>query len=89
MEKLAGNRGKGRPKGTANKATKELKDMILGALDDVGGQSYLADQAIKNPTAFLSLIGKVLPSPTSNKVTNNIQTSGYQFIVKRAGNDTQ
>jgi len=51
----------GRAKGTTNKVTKELKDMILGALADVGGQAYLAQQAIDNPGAFMGLIGKVLP----------------------------
>lgn len=53
--------GKGRPKGTQNKLTKQVKEMILGALDDAGGQDYLARQADENPTAFLTLVGKVLP----------------------------
>jgi hypothetical protein len=44
--------GKGRPKGAANKMTRALKDMILGALDEAGGQQYLARQAEKNPAAF-------------------------------------
>jgi len=57
-----GNAGKGRKKGVPNKATKALKEMILGALDQAGGQQYLADQAEANPSAFLALIGKVLPS---------------------------
>lgn len=48
-------------KGIPNKITKQLKDMILGALDDAGGQQYLARQAEENPGAFLALIGKVLP----------------------------
>ena len=52
---------KGRSKGTPNKTTKELKDMILGALSDVGGQAYLARQAEENPGAFMGLIGRVLP----------------------------
>lgn len=53
----------GRAAGTPNKVTKALKDMILGALDDQpgGGQAYLARQAEENPTAFMGLIGKVLP----------------------------
>ena len=54
------NKG-GRPKGSVNKFTRELKDMILGALDDAGGQEYLRAQAIANPTAFMTLVGKVLP----------------------------
>jgi hypothetical protein len=35
--------------------------MILGALDDAGGQAYLAEQAHQNPAAFLTLLGRVLP----------------------------
>lgn len=68
MEKKAGNRGVGRVKGVPNKVTKELKEMILGALSDVGGQSYLARQAEENPTAFLNLVGKVLPHELKAKV---------------------
>ncbi len=60
--KAAGNRGKGRKKGVPNKNTKALKDMILGALDKKGGETYLMQQAEENPTAFLTLIGKVLPT---------------------------
>lgn len=53
--------GKGRPKGTPNKNTKALKDMILAALDGVGGIEYLKKQAEDNPGPFMSLVGKVLP----------------------------
>lgn len=51
----------GRPAGVPNKLTGQLKDMILGALDKAGGEDYLLKQAQENPTAFLTLIGKVLP----------------------------
>lgn len=55
--------GKGRVKGSKNKATKELKEMILAALDESGGISYLVERANdpKTQGAFLALIGKVLP----------------------------
>lgn len=36
--------------------------MVLGALDDAGGQRYLAQQAIDNPGPFLALLGKILPA---------------------------
>ncbi len=55
------NAGKGRPKGTANRVNRTLRDMILCALDDAGGQAYLAEQAHQNPAAFLTLLGRVLP----------------------------
>ena len=51
----------GRQKGTQNKLTGQLKEMILGALSDAGGQKYLAKCAEENPGAFLALLGKVLP----------------------------
>ena len=53
--------GPGRPKGSVNKITRDLRDMILGALDDAGGQKYLARQAEENPGPFMALVGKVLP----------------------------
>jgi hypothetical protein len=84
MEKKAGNRGVGRVKGVPNKVTKELKEMILGALDDAGGQAYLARQAEENPNAFLTLVGKVLPLSIKSEST---VTAGYSFTVNRASRD--
>lgn len=55
------NAGKGREKGVPNKITRELKQMILDALDDAGGVKYLTRQAKKNPKAFLALLARVLP----------------------------
>lgn len=63
----------GRKKGVTNVVTKELKDMILGALDDAGGQTYLAQQAIDNPGAFMSLVGKVLPKDMTLKASVSLQ----------------
>jgi hypothetical protein len=59
----------GRPKGVPNKATKALKEMILGALDQAGGEQYLLEQAQANPVAFMTLIGKVLPSEIQAQLT--------------------
>ena len=57
-----GNAGMGRKPGSRNKLPAELKAMILGALEAAGGQDYLLEQAKENPGAFMSLLGKVLPS---------------------------
>jgi len=55
--------GPGRPKGMPNKATKELKEMILSALDGAGGVEYLVERANdpRTASAFIALVGKVLP----------------------------
>lgn len=55
------NAGKGRKRGSVNKVTGALKDMILQALANVGGATYLEKQATENPNAFLALVGRVLP----------------------------
>lgn len=51
----------GSRKGVPNKMTADLKEMIMGALEDVGGRQYLAERAIENPGPFMALVGKVLP----------------------------
>jgi hypothetical protein len=58
----------GRQKGTPNKLTKDLKAMLLGSLDAVGGQAYFERQAEENPTAYMTLIGKLIPSEISKTV---------------------
>ncbi len=66
----------GRVAGTPNKITKELKEMILGALDDAGGQQYLLDQSELNPVAFMSLVGKMLPKQVNANVKVVDKTKG-------------
>ena len=53
----------GKPKGATTKLTRELKTMILDALDGAGGVDYLIKcaQNPKTASAFLTLVGKVLP----------------------------
>jgi len=54
--------GAGRKKGVPNKLSSTVKEMVLGALSEAGGQSYLVEQSKSNPTAFMTLVGKVLPT---------------------------
>ena len=67
----------GRAKGTPNKNTKEIKAMIEGALRAAGGQDYLLQQAKENPSAFLTLVGKILPK----QIDANVEHSGGVNIV--------
>jgi hypothetical protein len=57
--------GRGRPKGSPNKIQAAVKEMVIQALDDAGGVEYLVAQSRDNPTAFLTLVGKVLPLQVS------------------------
>lgn len=52
----------GRQKGTPNKTTAQLKDAILNAFAEVGGQKYLVRIASEDPRTFCTLLGKVLPT---------------------------
>jgi hypothetical protein len=73
-----GRKTGGRRKGTPNRLPGEVREMVLKALDKVGGADYLAQQAQENPSAFMSLISKCLPravsvgGPTSIRVVTGI-----------------
>lgn len=75
-----GNRGKGRPKGSVNKNTAAIKDMILQALNEAGGVQYLVEQAEKNPGPFMTLVGKVLPMQVTGE-----DGGPLQVIINKPG----
>jgi len=62
--------GSGRPPGSLNKTTLRLKEAILGALDKVGGEDYLARLADENSSAFASLLKSVLPTTLAASESN-------------------
>ena len=64
--------GPGRPAGRLNKVNADIKAMIVEALSEVGGVTYLKAQAVENPTAFLGLVGKVLPKEVHVDLTARI-----------------
>lgn len=50
--------------------------MIKEALDNCGGAEYLVAQSEKNPSAFMALIGKIIP----NDVEVQIAKSAWEAI---------
>jgi hypothetical protein len=73
----------GRKKGTPNKLNAAVKDMILQALNEAhedGGVAYLKEQATKSPTAFLSLVGKLVPLD----LKASVDAGGLQVVFTRA-----
>jgi hypothetical protein len=61
--------GAGRPPGSLNKTTVQLREAILGALEAAGGEEgsigYLRRLAIENSSAFAGLLATVLPTTLS------------------------
>lgn len=82
-----GNLKGGSRKGVPNKNTAQLKDMILGALDRSGGVDYLVERANdpKTASAFLTLVGKVLPMTIAGDPANPLQHAIRVEFVKRDG----
>lgn len=62
-----------------------LKDAILLAAEQAGGPDgllgYLKVQAIENPPAFMTLLGKVLPLQIAGDPDNPIKLDGT-FTIK-------
>ena len=73
--------GAGRPAGSLDKANKDLREMILEALDNKGGATYLQEQADKNPTAFMSLLGKVLPKELTGAGGGDLFPSRVELVA--------
>ena len=81
---------KGKPKGTQNKATVQLREAILGALEAAGGSEgsvgYLTRLAVENSSAFASLLAKVLPSTlAADEASGNVKIQFEQFAGEMAG----
>jgi hypothetical protein len=81
--------GAGRPPGSLNKTTTQLREAILGALEAAGGDQgavgYLQRLAVENSSAFASLLGKILPSVLAADTESNgglgVQMTFQRVIV--------
>lgn len=80
MAKGGKRAGAGRPKGSLDKNNKQLREMILEALEAKGGAAYLADQAEKSPAAFMGLLGKVLPTQLTGDGGGPVEVSMDEWI---------
>lgn len=73
----------GRPPGP-NKLTTSIKAMIREALEAAGGAEYLTRQARENPTAFLTLVGKLVPAEVDIKADVNADVTNRTESVRQA-----
>lgn len=65
----------GKPKGAKTKVTADIKNMILTALNNAGGEKYLERRANdpRTAAAFLGLVGKVLPMQVTGEDGDEIR----------------
>lgn len=78
--------GSGRPKGSLDKGNAAIREMIVDALNGVGGVEYLQTVASSHPAAFLSLVGKVMPTQIEADVT--VRTLAQELAELNAFTDT-
>ena len=70
----------GRPKGSLNKTTLQLREMILLALDKLGGPDYLVALGRENSSAYASLLSKVLPTTLNTSETDGGAGLEIRFV---------
>lgn len=76
MSKRGGKRpGSGRKPGVPNKFTATVKMLLLDALEKKGGVKYLVKMADKHPQAFMTLLGKIIP-------TQVVGDMSYRFVAR-------
>ena len=74
----------GKPKGTPNRITADLQHMISKALEKAGGVDYLLEQAHKNPTAFMALVGRLIPKDIRVQGQISINSVIDALLLRRA-----
>jgi hypothetical protein len=73
----------GRKKGAPNKTTAALKDAILNAFNEAGGEKYLLTLAKSDPRTFAMLLGRVLPLTVAGDKENPIEVNvGVKWMTE-------
>jgi hypothetical protein len=78
--------GSGRKKGSQNKIAVNLKTAIEEAFDRLGGVTWLVKLARKDPAAFCSLLGRLIPKQIeqSGSIDVNVLQDRLESAKKRA-----
>jgi hypothetical protein len=75
----------GRRKGSINKSTAKVKDSIIAAFEEVGGESYLAKVALDDPKTFCALLARLLPT----EMKAEFNTKPAEEMIERLEKDRQ
>jgi len=83
-EKRKSRNPNGRPAGVPNKVNKEVRDQILGALEELGGQAYMVKVGKKNPALFFSVLGRCIPAHIKADVNVNSDLAARLLEAEQA-----
>jgi len=61
----------------------DVRQMILAALVSAGGSEYLKRQAEETPSAFLALVGKIIPGEAAGKRRGTARTKLSDVEIAR------
>lgn len=80
--------GQGRPKGSKNKHQSCVRQMVEGALEELGGQKWLVEQAKIDPKTFTPLLNKLMPTRVEGDVSvTHTLASALARAVAEGGDD--
>ena len=76
---------RGRPKGSQNRATKEIREKVNWAFDKIAGESGegLLTLAESEPAIFWSLVAKIIPQQATLAVSHTLIDLGDAMKVAR------
>ena len=74
----------GRPIGSTNRVTKDLKNTILKTFKAIGGDKAYADWAKANPDEFYNQWIKLLPKQIDAEVSGVLQITAIERIIVKA-----
>jgi hypothetical protein len=73
--------GMGRRKGSKNKLPADVRNMVLEALERVGGVEYLVERATDQPKAFMSLVGHTMPKEVKGELLISLSDRMRQILA--------
>jgi hypothetical protein len=75
-----------RPKGSLNRETKMIKEMLAEALERAGGSDYFYQQALENPVSFNTLVAKLIPSEIKSTLASDPENPFHVTVKFVHGN---
>ena len=74
--------GSGRKPGSRNLTSQKLRELVFKALEqqEGGAIGYLKMQAVQEPRAFLSLLGKLLPTQITGEDGDPVRITQIELV---------